>query len=308
MHIENTDVSAQRPWPTDTYIQGGNNGVVLTSDGGSYRTAFVEAFVAGTFLRGEGPTIAEAEDACWRQYERLNACPAAPAHGPFERRQYTNGSGFCTGCGTWFPRVLPELPPAGPRHCSNVPSPATRPPSPKSSTTSRKAPTVARTDVPVWLLDVDGVLNCTRPNWGERPWEAVVHVDGVPYKLRWSRKLIKRMLALYDAGKVEIRWCTTWCPIAELVEKPMRLPAFQRAFLSCLPGRKWDDVKLEAARDVLAAGRRLVWTDDTSIPTGDSDLDAAAQAGQALLISPKSRTGLTPDQMDAIERFVKARP
>ena len=66
---------------------------------GSYRTAFVEAF-PGTFLRGEGETIAEAEDACWAQYERLAACPHDQG---FDRRSYVNGSGFCRRCGIWFP-------------------------------------------------------------------------------------------------------------------------------------------------------------------------------------------------------------
>lgn len=54
--------------------------------------------------------LTEAEDACWAKYQKLAACPAAPGHGPFEARDYRNGSGYCTGCGGWFARVLPELP------------------------------------------------------------------------------------------------------------------------------------------------------------------------------------------------------
>lgn len=105
--ITHTSEYARHPWPTDCFIQGGNRGVVFTDDK-PYRTAFFEAFPRNpdTFLRGEGSTIADAEDHCWKQYQRLTACP----HGEFERRGYTNGAGYCTTCGTWFPKVFEPLP------------------------------------------------------------------------------------------------------------------------------------------------------------------------------------------------------
>jgi hypothetical protein len=112
--IVRTDHATQYPWPADMFLQGGTRGVVFRGDGEPYRTAFVEAFPPGTFLRGEGRTVAEAEDACWAQYQRIAQCPAHPEHGPFEARGYTNGAGFCTQCGSWFSKVLPEQPePAG---------------------------------------------------------------------------------------------------------------------------------------------------------------------------------------------------
>jgi hypothetical protein len=89
-------------------VQGGEKGIVFSrSQGRSYTTAFVEAFPDGTFLRGEGATIADAENDCWRQYNLLLSCGE---HGPYERRHYTNGSGYCTKCGTWFSNVLKPLP------------------------------------------------------------------------------------------------------------------------------------------------------------------------------------------------------
>lgn len=104
------DVEARHPWPEGTYVQGGSKGLVIKHEGGTYRTAFVEAFPRepDTFLRGEGATVEEAEDACWAKWERIVACPAHPEHGPFEPRMYRNGAGFCTRCGAWFPKVLPE--------------------------------------------------------------------------------------------------------------------------------------------------------------------------------------------------------
>jgi hypothetical protein len=111
--IKNTAEPARCDWPEDTYIQGGSRGVVLGGEGGAYRTAFVEAFPNNTFLRGEGPTIADAEQACWQQFQALRTCPTFPEHGPWDRRHYRNGAGYCQGCGGWFPpRVtgLAELP------------------------------------------------------------------------------------------------------------------------------------------------------------------------------------------------------
>ena len=55
--IRNTTEPIRCDWPDGTFIQGGARGVVLGGKDGPYRTAFVEAFPADTFLRGEGPTI-----------------------------------------------------------------------------------------------------------------------------------------------------------------------------------------------------------------------------------------------------------
>lgn len=110
--IAHTDQPQRQPWPAGCFVQGGTRGVVIASDRDAYRTAFVEAFPRApkTFLRGEGKTISEAEDACWAQYQRIVTCDGSGEHGPYEPRQYRNGAGFCTRCGAWFAGVLPELP------------------------------------------------------------------------------------------------------------------------------------------------------------------------------------------------------
>lgn len=108
MKIANTAVEARHPWPEQVHVQGGGDGLVVRrADGSAYRTAFVEAFPTGTFLRGEGLTVEEAEDACWAKYQVFSACDGTgEPHGPFEARGYTNGSGFCTRCGAWMSHVL----------------------------------------------------------------------------------------------------------------------------------------------------------------------------------------------------------
>jgi len=107
--IKNTQVEAQRPWPDGMYVQGGGRGLVVVRAGGHYRTAFVEACPSsgGTFLRGEGPSVEEAEDACWAKYQTvLNCADGLGVHGPFDAGRYESGAGFCTRCGAWFSGML----------------------------------------------------------------------------------------------------------------------------------------------------------------------------------------------------------
>ena len=112
--IENTTTEAQHDWPEDVFIQGGERGVVVGGPNGAYQTAFFEAFPSDPrsgFMRGEGSSLAAAEEKAWKQYQVwLNCDGSGQGHGPYERRQYSNGAGVCTRCGTWMSRVLPPLP------------------------------------------------------------------------------------------------------------------------------------------------------------------------------------------------------
>jgi hypothetical protein len=84
-------------WPQDCYVQWGGKGLVLCSGGGSYVTAFFEAFPTDppTFLRGEGATVEEAERMAFAKLQRQLGCPAHE----FERGRYRNGAALCKHCG-----------------------------------------------------------------------------------------------------------------------------------------------------------------------------------------------------------------
>ena len=87
------------PWPEDCFVQSGDRGLVLATQ--SYTTAFFEAFPISPecFLRGEGLTIAEAEQKCWDWYQQICNCKldhADPAN--FDKRGYKNGLGVCKNC------------------------------------------------------------------------------------------------------------------------------------------------------------------------------------------------------------------
>ncbi|GGR89470.1 hypothetical protein GCM10010169_37120 [Micromonospora fulviviridis] len=160
---------------------------------------------------------------------------------------------------------------------------------------------------PVWLLDVDGVLNVSRPGWGAPPRRSQVWADSeaVSYQVRWAPALVARIRALHGCGAVEVRWCTTWCPDAERLERLWGLPPLVRSLdADPMPrGSACWPLKRAAARAVVAAGRRLIWTDDEALPTAGPDRDALTADGRALLIAPRPSRGLQPADLDRIAAF-----
>lgn len=110
-------------WPSDTFCQCGGDGIVLTGNDSSiekaltdtnealeligtvagaktskkhYRTAFFEAFPKNPqcFLRGEGPTVADAELNAWEKYTKILNCKEHD----FERKGRTDGYCYCKKC------------------------------------------------------------------------------------------------------------------------------------------------------------------------------------------------------------------
>ena len=86
MLISNTSVETSKPWPEGIFIQGGG--------GFSGLTAFVEVAPEGTFIRGEGATILEAEETAWNKYQKEYSCSGHE----YEPRGYVNGVGVCSKC------------------------------------------------------------------------------------------------------------------------------------------------------------------------------------------------------------------
>lgn len=161
---------------------------------------------------------------------------------------------------------------------------------------------------PIWLLDVDGVLNARRPAWSGAPFNGRAYDNATEWKIRWAPQLIKRIKDLHQSGTVEVRWCTTWCHQADQIERLFKLPEFGRAFTEELRGVACSEAKLAAARAVLAEGRRLIWTDDIEVPLPNQEPALHAEltaGGRALLIRPDERGGLRPEHMDEIEAFAR---
>lgn len=103
------DVVAQHNWG-NAYIQGGEDGVVLTGKG-AYRTAFMEAFPSvngfGTFIRGEGENILAAEDACWASYQNKINCKGHEWTRTVHGEHRSDGYAQCVHCGLRTSDALP---------------------------------------------------------------------------------------------------------------------------------------------------------------------------------------------------------
>jgi hypothetical protein len=124
--------------------------------------------------------------------------------------------------------------------------------------------------------------------------------------MRWAPRLVDRIRAVHLAEVADVRWCSTWCPHSDELERLFRLPALTRALLDDdIPaGPVADAMKLAAAYAVLDSGARLIWTDDTAVPLDGADRQSLVERG-ALLIRPTSSRGLQPDDLDLIEAFAR---
>lgn len=90
-------------WPEDCTVQWGSSGIVLGKT--SRVTAFFEAFPSGSFIRGEGETIAAAEEDALAQYRRKLDCK--DHH--WQRGRYANGGATCKRCGCFETRFHPVV-------------------------------------------------------------------------------------------------------------------------------------------------------------------------------------------------------
>jgi hypothetical protein len=161
---------------------------------------------------------------------------------------------------------------------------------------------------PVWLLDVDGVLNADRPGWGAAPRRADLQVGPHSYRMRWAPALIEAIVRLRRTTSVEIRWATTWVDEIHQVARAMRLPDLPVAFggLGGDPSQASPEAKLQAALHVLEVENRpLIWTDDDAIPALGPDARRLRDARQpSLLISPNPKVGLQAPDLAAIAEFL----
>lgn len=166
-------------------------------------------------------------------------------------------------------------------------------------------------DVPILLLDVDGVLNAPCRDLPEG-WERG-YFNG--FVLAWDPTVTARLGELHKSGRVEIRWLTTWTTDADrLLAGPMGLPrgltAYERdtgpsGFAGPWGGRSgwW---KLDVARAVAEAGpdRRIVWIDDDLAEQAADTGEWLAAHSHVLVVAPDLFVGLTHEQLDEIEAWL----
>ncbi len=169
---------------------------------------------------------------------------------------------------------------------------------------------------PVWLLDIDGVINaCTknpdRSVWPADQWHRNPARGGDRvWPILYAQPVIDFIAGVHAAGRAEIRWHTTWQEYAQNLAEAVGLPTFP--VQDAPEYRTWDRGraagwwKLPAARRVLVdEGRPLVWTDDDiTWELVRERRDEFRALGSALLIAPSDLTGLTPKHLHQIGEFL----
>ncbi len=175
---------------------------------------------------------------------------------------------------------------------------------------------------PVWLLDVDGVLNaCSskgcRTVWPRECWNShlVADLDGRKWPILVADPVVSYLRAVHAYGDAEIRWHTSWQHSA-----PERLaPALGLPDWPLVVAPEYHDPaehtahgwwKLAAAARVLdEEGRRLVWTDD-DIGFGaqllDNQVAALLRRPGVLAVTPRTTIGLTRKNLLAVDEFLGA--
>jgi hypothetical protein len=169
---------------------------------------------------------------------------------------------------------------------------------------------------PVWLLDIDGVVNAlarspVEGSWPADAWLQRVVTADIPDAGRMvlpiftAQPVLDFVAQVAAAGVADVVWHSTWRSAAVTDLAPaLGLPALP---ISVAP--EWTDRpagtwwKLPAAERVVASGRPLVWTDDDIAALPDQVAELAARP-DTLLISPDPRTGLTAQHLRAIAEFV----
>lgn len=181
---------------------------------------------------------------------------------------------------------------------------------------------------PVWLLDIDGVINAVSRKFPTHAWpEEVWRTERIPnsmgtFPITWAQPVIDFLRDTHERGRAEVRWHTTWQEEAQLVADLTGLPVFPVAdapefrngsadaaawiAAGSRPGREpwW---KLGAAmRVVEQEGRPLVWTDDDigDALWGADHIKVGADGAPALLVCPNHRTGLDAKDLMLIGQFL----
>lgn len=164
---------------------------------------------------------------------------------------------------------------------------------------------------PLWLLDVDGVLNAIEPKPKHvTAWDGYEHADvradRSTYRISYAPTLVLGIRELIEDGNVEVMWLTTWQEHAnEALRKLFGFPELAIAstredFLS--PAATW--WKLTVAKRV-AKDRPLIWTDD-DLQNDEGARWVTERPWPTLAIAPSYRGGLQPTEFQMIYDFISA--
>ena len=152
-------------------------------------------------------------------------------------------------------------------------------------------------DVPVLLVDVDGVISLFGFDHTDPPLGFPVAVDGMPHWL--SDGAGPRLTRL--SRTFECVWCTGWEERAE--EHLPRLLGLPGGWPHLPLGAGW---KLEAIDTCFGASRPVAWIDD--VHDARERAWAGAREGPTLLVTCDPAVGITDEHVAALEAWANVNP
>lgn len=166
---------------------------------------------------------------------------------------------------------------------------------------------------PLWLLDVDGVINAVTGNPDRTVWPDWVRgeaiADGAGWRIWYSPSVVEAICRLRREGLAEIRWLTTWGHDAndELADV-CGLPQLDVVEFDHEYEMHEDWWKLGAVQQIHDAEgpRPLVWTDDDLRTETRAQDWVSDRYPDRLLIAPRCHLGLTPAHLREIEAFCRS--
>ncbi len=160
---------------------------------------------------------------------------------------------------------------------------------------------------PIWLLDVDGVLNAVSLRSPDGAWPqrrtGTARAEGRAYRITFAPHLMAGIRDLHERCALEVRWLTTWAYDANReLRALLDLPEFPVVGEPGGPAAWW---KLPLAQQVALEERPIIWTDDDLSYSPEALVWLAALPQPTLAIAPEPDVGLRPVDLVTIETFVE---
>lgn len=156
-------------------------------------------------------------------------------------------------------------------------------------------------DKPIWLMDVDGVLNAV--NYQPSPDQRREVLNG--FAITWTPAITDAIAALHNEGLVEVRWLTTWADLANDHIGPALGWPDLKVVASPYDASRTAWWKLAYVMDLAVDDQLIVWADDDIL--GDPDARnwlKQEDAGNVFTICPDTRVGLTMEDVDRVAAWL----
>ncbi len=168
---------------------------------------------------------------------------------------------------------------------------------------------------PIWLLDIDGVINASPYRTPTYLWPADQWTQGVvrggtrDWPITVATPVLDFINHVHNHKWAEVVWLTTWQKDANNVSDVMGLPRLRVLENPMTDGTRYHDSnkwwKLSEALTQIATGRPVIWTDDDlSRRVKDLARGAGLPDQHLLLLSPNSDEGLAPKHLGMIADFI----